>query len=323
MKVLGIDVGFGDCKITYGETNGTIEKFYKFNSVLGKVDVNELVPDKRVYSYHGGDYYIGKLALSLESSKIVDLISYENLEMYTPLLIRHVIENLPEVPAVIVVGLSIAHTANSAYFKEAIKTYLIKELNLKIQDVFVLPQGIGGKLTFDKYGLTFPEATESFVANSNYIGIDIGFNTLDIFQVVNNRTSSNLVRGLENEGIVVIVKQLQNYLKQRTNKDFTIKETKAFFDNQSFSIRGASFALTDPINQFKAEYIVRVKQLIENEFGEVLDKTDEMRIFGGGAYVLSNMRDSFVKFPSSEAEYYNSIGQYLFGMTKYKEDKNS
>ena len=119
--VLGIDPGYGDFKVCYGDSKGVISKLYKFNSVLGRVDDSEHVNDKRVYNYRKVTYYVGETALKLETSRIIDLITYENLEKFSPLLIEHVINELGEVPEMIVCGLSVAHISNSGYYLEAIR----------------------------------------------------------------------------------------------------------------------------------------------------------------------------------------------------------
>ena len=47
-KVLGIDIGFGDVKVTYGTSEGKIEKQFKFTSTIGVTKRNEHLQDSRI-----------------------------------------------------------------------------------------------------------------------------------------------------------------------------------------------------------------------------------------------------------------------------------
>jgi hypothetical protein len=313
-NILGIDVGYGDIKVVYGPDKDPT-KLFKFNSVVGLVNTSTYVTDPRVYPYLGSNYYIGKLALSLESGKIIDIIAYEKLEMYSPLLIKYVIDQLKEVPDIIVCGLSIAQIANSGHYKDVIHNYLVSECKMPIKRIVVIPQGIGGKLCFDKYGLEFPKHNESFADYNNYVGVDIGFQTLDVFQVMENKTSPNLIRGLENQGLVKIVFKLLKSLSEQygSNVAFTLKEGKDILDNGNFKVRGNEFNVSKLIESIKKEYLTELTALIEDQFGTVLNKMDFIRLFGGGAYVFKDIKDSFIQVPKSRAEYYNAIGNYIRG----------
>lgn len=311
--ILGLDPGYGDIKVVYGNSRGEISKLYKFNSVVAKISTNAHVKDLRVHEYKGSHYYIGQDALALESSKVLDLLTYDNLEYFSPLLARSIIDSLPSCPDIIVAGLSIAHIEHSGYFKSALEKYLIEECKYPIKKILVVPQGIGGKVAYDTYGSTFPSPTKDFAANTNYIGIDIGFNTLDIFQVINNKTTSNLIRGIENSGVVQIVSKLLAKIESMYDRKFTIKEGKDILDRREFKIRGTVISVENIVNDLKTEYLKYIQDLIEKEFGAVLDKADKMRLFGGGSYIFRSHISNFIEVPERDAEFYNAIGQYKIG----------
>lgn len=312
--VLGFDNGYGDNKVVYG-TPKSIISMNKFNSVLARVDLNSNVKDARAEEYKGDYYYIGDLALKVESSKIIDLLTYSNLEKYAPLMIKHAINEMPEVPSIVVCGLSIAHIDNSAYFKEAISKYLIDDMNYPIQRIEIIPQGVGGKLTYDKYGTHFPNENRHVTEFDNYIGCDIGFNTLDVFQVIEGKVSTNLIRGIENQGIVKIVSRLLTKIAEKYEKTFTMKEGKQIFDNGYFKVRGTEYSVSDIITEIKQDYLKELKVIIEDNFGQIMDKVDVVKLFGGGAYVFKSINDPFFEVPEVKSEYYNSIGQYLYGVS--------
>lgn len=314
---LGLDPGYGDLKITYGDNAGNIKELYKFNSILGRIDLSELIQDDRARHFDGHDYYIGPLALNLETDRIIDIIDYKNLEYFTPLFIEEVISQLVdkgyEVPTIIVCGLSIAHIQHSAYYKEAIVKHLTGRLGYTLE-VKIIPQGIGGKIAFDKYGIDFPHPSRTFSDYQNYVGIDIGFNTLDIFQVIEGKTTSNNIKGIENEGVIKVAKLLLDYIEEQYNTTFSIKECKAILDSGRFKVRGVEHVIQTKLEAIKKGYISQVQGLVEQEFGKVLDKTDKMRLFGGGSYMFQSVEDPFIEVPKTRAEYYNSIGNYLYSL---------
>lgn len=312
MKILSIDSGFGDTKICNGTSTNGILNLFKFNSVVGSVKKNQLVNDSRIFDYKEATYYVGEMALSLESSKIIDMDYYANLEIFTPLFIKYALYKLDNLkPDILICGLSISYVSNSGHFKEIIKTYL-KELDINCH-VEILPQGIGGKLTIDKYGMNFPELNRQFSEGANYLGVDIGFNTIDIFQVINGKTSSNLIRGIERHGIIKIVIKLLTYIKNTYNISFSLKEGKDIIDNKHFKIRGRTYNLSSIISEYKSEYLKSLEDLIENEFGQILDKVDFMYLFGGGAYLFTEKESDFLKIPVKKPEYYNAIGNFIYG----------
>lgn len=313
MSILGIDCGFGDNKITFGSET-SIEKMFKFSSVVGVVKRNDLVSDNRIYDYKGNSYYVGELALSLESNKILDTSHYVNLEMFSPLFIDKVINDIDKVPEIIVCGLSIAHVANSGHYRKAIVDYVHEKYNPQIK-VGIIPQGIGGKLTIDRYGMNFPGLNTDFAEGASYISCDVGFNTLDILQVTDGKTSPNLIRGIEQQGVIKIVQALLAFIKETYGTDFTLKEGKDILDKGFFKVRGQEYHLENVISRLKSEYLKNLEELIEKEFGQVLDKVNFLYLFGGGAYMFTDKVSDFIKVPKAKAEFYNSIGNYLYGKT--------
>jgi hypothetical protein len=309
MKILCVDLGFGHNKIVFGDETG-IKKLYKFPSVIASVDVNDLVRDDRVISMEGKSFYVGDDALAVQSRSIIDVKNYPLLEYSAPLFISKVMNDINDVPDVIVLGLSIAQISNSAHFKERVGKFL-KDAGLNIR-IVLLPQGMVAKLAIDKYADNFPEVSTEFGLHKNYIGIDIGFNTLDIFQVINGQTSSNLVRGIPERGIQVIVANLIKDIEENDGVKRTMSEGKAILDTGVYRIRGKDIDCSDRIAKYTEEYIKELMVIVENEFGEVLDKSDAMFIFGGGSYALKKLVDDFIKIPKASAEYYNAIAYFLY-----------
>lgn len=312
-SVIGIDVGFGDTKVVSGTTDG-ISKLYKFPSVVGSTNKNPLVSDARMMEYNDNFYYVGDLALSLQSSKILDMTHYNNLEVFSPLIIEYILKELGGIkPDVIVCGLSIAHCSNSGHYVAAIQAHLNK-LGLEKTKLKVIPQGLGGKLAIDKYGMNFPGLNQQFTGDLDYLGVDIGFNTLDVFHVIKGITTPGAVRGVEQRGLIMIVASLLAHIKDVYNKSFSTKEGKNILDRGHFTVRGQVFDVSDVISELKDEYLIGLEELLESEFGQILDKVEFMYLFGGGSYLFTEKVSDFYKIPKTEQEYYNAIGNYLYGL---------
>lgn len=312
MKVLGVDVGYGDVKVVYGNET-EITNIFKFPSVVGLIQTSELVKDDRVYKLEGNSYYVGDNALKLESSSIFDVTDYSNLETFTPIFLAKILSTIEAVPDVITAGLSIAQIGQSAYYRERIKSFFVNEMKVQIANVNVIPQGIGAKLAFDTYGDNFPTKTTDFTGTMNYIGCDIGFNTLDVFQVIEGKTTPNLIKGLENQGIVRIVSDLQTYCKDVHKQTLSIKEAKDAMDKGFYRRRGKEYSVSDHVEGLKINYLKYLEQLIEDNFGRIIDKVDYIGLFGGGALVFRDKSSSFYRVPTQNSEYYNAIGNYIYG----------
>lgn len=313
MKILGLDLGYGHNKCCYGE-DGKIKHLFKIPSVLANVEKHELANDKRIVEFENEFYYVGEDALAVASNQILDIDSYQKLEFAAPIFIYKICKDLDVNPDRLVLGLSIAQIANSGYFKERIQNFLSS--NGIDCEILLVPQGMIAKLAIEKYGFDFPQETTEFESLRNYIGVDIGFNTLDIFQVTNGKTSSNLVRGIEERGIQVIVHRLLTDIKQRIGSSLTVSEGKEVLDSGSLRRRGKNIDFSDEIAKRVTEYAEELNILIENEFGEVLDKSEALVLFGGGSYSLKSLESSFVKIPKAKAEFYNVLGFYLYGESK-------
>lgn len=318
MNVLGLDIGFGDIKVAYGNDTG-ITKLFKVPSVVALVESSEYLTDDRAVTYEGRPYYVGEDALQVESSRIRDVPDYKALEKYTPVFIGKIISMIDAEPDSIdsvVVGLSVAHLKMSGYYVEKVKAAL-ESLGCEAK-VKIVPQGLGAKVALDKYGCKFPNKLTDFDSSKNYIGIDLGFNTLDIFQVINGKASANLLRGIENRGISVITSRIIEHFESNVsiNRTLTMKEAKAVLDQGYIQIRGSRMNLEKLISEFKDDYLEETMTLVENEFGEILDKVEKVYLIGGGSTVLTHIDgDPFYERPRSRPEYYNAIGYYLIGFS--------
>lgn len=312
-KVLGIDIGFGDVKIIYGLSDGSILKKFKFPSMVAVTSRSEYVSDSRIFDFKGYSYYVGDNALSSPTENLVDITEYKNLEYYAPLLLGYALAQIEEVPDVIVSGLSKAQIQFSGNFKRGLQKFELNNQTYEFSNVFVLPQGAGSKLCIDKYGDNFPQEQTEFSGKTTFVGVDIGFNTLDMFMVVDGKTSPTLFEGIENEGVMKIARLVADKVKTDHGRDITLHEAKEIISTNIYKLRGKSHDYSEFIKDVKKQYLKQLLELIEKRYGKIIDKCNFISLTGGGSTIFKNSEDNFIKVPKTSHEYYNSLGFYLFG----------
>jgi len=314
--VLGIDVGYGDVKVTIGTSEGAIDKQFKFTSTIGITKRNAYVQDSRIYDFKDHSYYVGEHALHLPSENLIDITDYKNLEYYAPLFLYHALEQIGVTPDVIVTGLSKAQIENSGHFKEGLMDFEVNGKKFIFDEVYVLPQGAGSKLTIDKYGNNFPNFQQEFTGDTSFVGCDIGFNTLDMFLVTDGKTSPNLFEGIEREGVMKIATQVAKKVKEEHGRQITLHEAKEIIDTGIYKLRGQKYPFKDYIDEIKKSYLKDLLALVENKYGKILDKCDFISLSGGGSTIFKSTDDGFIRVPKTSHEYYNAIGFFLFALTK-------
>lgn len=321
--IMGIDVGYGDVKVVIGTTNEITHQF-KFSSAIARAHKASSIRDTRIHEVKIGDdvanVYVGPDALNLPSSSIIDISNYDLLEDYAPAFIAKALQvagiESTQI-SVLVCGLSVSQLNMSGYFKERISQFTVDQRGYKFDTVFLLPQGAGSKLAFDKYGDHFPEAiTEN--PSRTFVGCDMGFNTLDLFYVTEGKTSPNLFEGIEQAGVTKIAKDLANLVSEKFQKSITIREAKEILDSGVYKLRGTRYDMKDEIKEVCTHYSKEILQLIEEKYGDIIDKCDFVCLLGGGAKIV-NIEDDFFKVVKNKSEFYNAIGFYLFGTKQLKE----
>lgn len=315
-KILGIDIGFGDTKVTLGLEDGSVLKQFKFPSSIGITKRNEHVTDTRIYDYKGHSYYVGENTGHVPSANLIDITDYKNLEYYAPLFLYHVLTLIGETPDIVVTGLSKAQIQNSGYFQEKLKSFQVNGKDFKFSEVYVLPQGAGSKITIDKYGAHFPKVQDEFLGKTTFVGCDIGFNTLDMFLVTEGKTSPSLFEGIEKEGIMKIATIIAKKVKEDYGRTIGLHEAKEIIDTGVYKLRGQSHSFSKFIQDVKDMYMRDLLKLIESKYGKILDKCDFVSVSGGGSTIFKTTEDKFIRVPESHHEFYNSIGFYLYGLTK-------
>lgn len=311
--ILGIDIGYGDTKVIFGTDDGKIEKQFKFPSTIGITKKSTFVQDNRIFNFKEHSYYIGNDALNLPSANMIDICEYKNLEFYAPLFLYYVIKKIGVVPDIIVCGLSKSQIQNSGYFKDNLSQFSVNGEDFKFEKIFILPQGAGSKLAIDKYGDNFPYPQTDFNGQNTFVGVDIGFNTLDMFLVTDGKTSPSVFEGIEHEGVMKIATEVAKNVKTIHNRDITLHEAKEILDTGVYKLRGQKYDFSEVNKEIKKKYLKDLLNLIESKYGNMLDKCNFIYLSGGGSSFFNTSEDKFYRVPKTNHEFYNAIGFYLFG----------
>ena len=312
--ILGVDLGYSFVKVCAGTGDGQIIKKFKFPSVIGITKNIEGVQNDSIVHYDEHYYMVGDDAKHLPSDNIIDISDYKNLEYFGCLVLNHAIK-LSKVQKVdlIVSGLSIAQVDKSGYFQEAISHFVVDGVEHNYS-VLLLPQGAGAKLTYEKYGNNFPKEQREFLGESNYVICDIGFNTLDLLLVKDGKTDPNLFQGIEQHGLMRIATQVAKLINEKHSRSLSLQEAREVLDTGIYKLRGQKYDYSEEIEGLKKEYLKEILQIVNTRYGNILDKIDFLVLLGGGAYVFQNSQDGFIRCVHNETEFYNSIGEYLFGL---------
>lgn len=322
MKSLGLDIGYGDVKVVIGDGN-QITHIFKYSSAIARAQKVSSIRDPRIVEVNlpSGELdqvYVGPDALSLPSNMIVDIRDYQMLEAYAPAFIAKALETA-EIDAseidVMVCGLSVAQLGMSGYFKERIKQFTVSGKEYKFDKIFLLPQGAGSKLAFDMFGDHYPQPRTTST-NETYIGADCGFCTLDMFYVTDGKTSPNLFEGIENAGVTRIAQDIQTAIKDKFGKDITLREAKEILDSGHYKLRGVVHDMDEVIKEVCKQYSQYLLGLIEERYGNIIDKCDFVCLLGGGVNVL-RLDDPFFRVVKNKSEFYNAIGFYLYGVRQF------
>lgn len=284
MKALSIDVGFSAIKFAYSNNDG-VTRVGKVVSAIAKFPENSYGnPD--YIEYRGNFYCVGELALKSPTECLVQLNSYEDLRDVYPVIIRYIVDSLSSIGVSydrLVLGLSIAHLSKS----EELIDWVSRECDLDKSLIDVYPQGVSSKYTIYKHGLDI-DSESGKGGFMNYIGVDIGFNTVDVFNVVNNQCNISSTYGFKDSGIVFICNQVADELK-RSGYNLGTQDLKEYIEVGKFQFRGKMIDIQPVIDKLIVPYTLQLIQAIEGRSKSAIDKADRIILTGGGANLISRV----------------------------------
>lgn len=330
--ILSLDLGYGWTKYCIMDSNGKILKMDK--EVSGVCEVPETSDNivMSVNTYHNFNnkrYLLGDLSTKLEL-KPIDVMKYEGYKEASPVIISYMMNKFSSNN---ITKLTIGISPYMWDKRDDYRAYLASSLDMDVDDINIHAQGVSCHYAYARYGLNINESAGLINVeeiSQNYIGIDIGFNTLDFYLVVNNSVLDHGIRGMEKRGIVLITDKIKSHVFERLGLDLNQVECKKVLSDYGYRKRGKLVDMTTEISQFIVEYVKDLMDTLEQEYGVQMDKMDNIVFFGGGACIIKDYMnrsevvktliddlygDDYMLIPSDKAEYYNSVGYCQLELT--------
>lgn len=300
-SILGIDIGYGDVKVSFKNREGKIIKF-KFSSIIAEAPFEAV----DMPMLEGRRYFMEEEALMRDSKDIIEIIDYQHLEKYSVMFLWKAIEKLkikPEDIDFIVTGLSLAQYGNGEQFKKRLSKFKInKEVYDFTGKISLLAQGLGAKFAIDKF---FNENSPA------YLIIDIGFSTIDVVDVINGKVRPENVKGFSNEGIIKIARSLQEYILDNFHEVVSLKEVKEMLVTKQFVVEGTPFDLSEYISIISKKYTEQTMKTLKIRYEREFKKYSKVYFVGGGAYFIDSSISPIIQ-RVEEPDYYNSLGNLFF-----------
>lgn len=325
IKLLAIDLGFGSTKVTFRTSEGTL-RFEKFVTAVanvnkGTVDVN----DQNLYEFNGRFYYLFDKALKVQTSQIIQINDYESLRDVTPVIVSYLCKKYKDEYGLefeyFAFGLSMSMADHGKEYVKHISTYL----GVSEKNILLMPQGVGAKIAYENYGTNPEDDTQtSNHKATNFLGVDIGFNTIDVFPTINGTCSTNTALGIRDAGICIVADRIKEVLESKGIQQ-SRQDMKPVLENKSLYYRGKTINLEENVDAFGVDYFGLVVEQLEANFKSTIDKMDRIILVGGGAAFLRQYKDhpevkaildknykgDFLVFPE-KPEFYNALGYYRF-----------
>lgn len=287
MGALSIDVGFSSVKFAYSTPEGIL-RVGKIVSAIAKFPSNEF-NNSDCIEYGGNYYLVGELAVKSPTESLIQLNTYEDLRDIYPVIIKYITESLSASNITydkLVVGLSIAHLSKA----EDLIDWISRECNMDKGTIFIYPQGVSSKYTIYKHGMNLDNESNQGQFK-NYIGVDIGFNTVDVYNVINNQCSISSTYGFKDSGIVYICNQVSEELR-KGGINLGIQDLKEYIETGSFQYRGKKIEIRNLVDKLMVPYTINLIRAIEGKSKSAIDKSDRIILTGGGANLISRIMGS-------------------------------
>lgn len=309
MKI-GIDTGFGHTKYAL-YSNEKSYKLGKFPSVVAINDGDKEDKNSNVHIFDNKLYYVGDTALKQDPNNIKEIVTYDTLEQYAPILIAEIARmeklNLKDIES-IGLGLSPSHKDNITRFKKRTQKFEINHQNYEFKNVSIIPQGFGAVCAMKEFW-----KNRKMHEPNDYITIDIGFNTMDIILVYDKEIQKDRINkdnSFENKGVIRIAKIIQKHIKKEFKKEITLKESLAIFLLKQYKLRGETYPLDELIVQVQLDYTKEIMEFLEQKYSNEFDKLDSVCFIGGGGYFIDKKYAKHIQ-TFENSEYYNAIGNLL------------
>lgn len=331
MRLIAIDAGFSNIKVTFYNEDGALQ-FDKYISSVAKID-NALELDNDVMFNLPGTtdtYVMGAAALKLGRNYLIDLKDYESLKSVYPVWVSYILTKYGGIDSFdhVIIGLSLAFSDKA----DDLLSYLYDSLMIEKDNYFyVLPQALSCKLGYSLKGLDISDTKSGSMGETkleNFIILDGGFYTLDWATVIGSKASAGAAVGIKDSGVIRIVYNIVDYLFKNYQMKVSLKEGQNILDNEGvFVRRGRRYDISEQVKEFTKKYIGDVFDLLENQASDSLDSSDGIICVGGLAYFLAKYENdpdiiaeiekhvsrSFLHYPKRLSEFFNSYSYLKAG----------
>ena len=327
MKLIAIDVGYSSVKVARHDSAGLIQ-FDKFINAVAKIN-NPLEMDNDImFNLLDQTYVLGPAALKVSKEFLLDMKTYEDLKIVTPVWISYLLRKYSDVHYdKVIIGLSLAFSDMADDLLKYIQdTLLIEDPHY----FMLLPQGIAAKESYSEFGLDLGamESTKSNMTKlRNYLIVDGGFETLDFACVVQGRASTGAAMGIKDSGIIRISHAICDYVFKNFGFQISLKEAQTVVDTGHLLKRGRDYDLTEQVDEFSKQYVAYVLNLLEEKYSSYLDQSNGVLILGGLGYLFEkykhdpyviqeiekHMDRNFIHWTPVYSEFYNAIAYLKLG----------
>lgn len=292
MRVLGLDIGFGQVKVVSEDTK------LKFPSQIAQY-IPDSVSDLEYVEHKGMLYVVGEDANVFRQK--FSLSTVENLIKYAPVLLKYVLNRLKaDDKYVVVSGLPPRFRDYAVEFEKALKVE-------GVESVVVVPQGVG--IVEDTKG--------RILLHQNALVLDIGFNTVDYISV--RVKDQNIIKErsgtIEGLGVKSAVEIFRSMLPAEVG--YYRNEPYVFLVpiliKGSVQIAGELINLESIKQKALKIWSEQINLRLTEEIGELIKGKELFVVGGGGAYFLDREvfeREVFVPF---EPDFSNARGYYKIG----------
>jgi len=232
--------------------------------------------------FEGRRYYVGDVALMEDSSDIKNITGYKDRESFAPLSIWHVMSELglkKEDVNYLCVGLSLAQKKYSAQFVKRVSKFKVnKEVYDFSNKVFLVPQAVAAKYAIDYfYDLKGSKET--------YVIIDIGLLTIDVVTVINGFVRRENAAGVENEGLIKVLQDIQELIASKFGDVISLKEAQEVLLTKEY-FAGQGHNLEEEIREFVKSYNKFLSVSLPQRYKNLFKKFPKLYFVGGGGYYI-------------------------------------
>jgi hypothetical protein len=313
---LSLDIGFSSTKVAVLR-DGVLRFFKEQNAVCKLGNKGGYTGDEKNIIEFNGDYYlVGLSALQFPDSDVINDLSYDNIKLLSPLVAKKYMRdyNLDEIEYV-------SFSLSSAFlnFSQDYKEHMIASLGLPEDKVKLAPQGATAKVAIDNIGLDVddPSHKDSY---KNFLIIDIGYNTIDVANVIDGSLMPSDIKGYEHVGACLIAEEVQASLKKNFALDLSLPRVRNILETKVYKKRDKIYDCHEIVQEAVGNYFDVLHNFLEDNYADRLDAISNVIFLGGGAELIKLNKEkfeqydgygsNFVLFPTIDgsATFYNAIG---------------